>query len=236
MKGGYKIKDGFYIKDECKNSVEEGMVDEEGFILDPILFDKIPKHKLLQLSDGYCYDKSNSQQLLTVINRSNRLPFGHDVKSVDRRELNIKKPKLKKKLLIVESTPSILSDISSLHTPAVIEEPDVIESPAEEFEIIPRRRNRTRRRLPENVIIASDTTEVIDPPIQTLVAQENQNSPVSVRSINIEDEELANLFLTNEEEFYRRMNELGRGIKRKTKKHKNRRGKKSKTKSRKYHK
>jgi hypothetical protein len=87
MKGGYKIKDGFYIKNDCKNSEDEGMIDEDGYILDAVTFEKIPEQMLVQLSDGYCYDKRNSQQLLTVINRSKRLPFGHDIKSDDRRKL-----------------------------------------------------------------------------------------------------------------------------------------------------
>lgn len=217
MKGGYKIKEGFYIKDDCKNSEEEGMIDEDGFILDPVTFEKIPKRKLIQLSDGYCYDKRNSQQLLTVINRSNRLPFGHDIKSDDRRQLRVIKPK-KKPLIIIESTPSIPSS-----TPVVVEEPVVVESPTE-FEIIPqRRRTRTRRTRP-TLIIESETPELssISIPSSSITVPSEESDPFGEVDSNVSISEIEE--------------RLGRGTKRRIKKNKSKKSKKSKRKTRKHHK
>jgi hypothetical protein len=220
MKGGYKIKEGFYIKDDCKNSEEEGMIDEDGFILDPVTFEKIPERKLIQLSDGYCYDKRNSKQLLTVINRSNRLPFGHDIASDDRRQLRALKPK--KRLLIVESTPSIPSS----STPVIIEEPVIIESPTE-FEITPQRRRtrriRTRRTRP-TLIIESETPELssISIPSSSITVPSEESDPFGEVDSNVSISEIEE--------------RLGRGTKRKTKKHKSKKSKKTKRKTRKYHK
>jgi hypothetical protein len=121
--------------------------------------------------------------------------------------------------LIIESSPPVSSA-----------EPVVIESPTE-IEITPQR--RTRRRTMPTLIIASDTTEEIEPRGQTVVAQEI--SPVSVRSINSEDEELADLFLNDREEFYRRMRSA-RGIKRNNKNRISKKNRKSKIKTRKHHK
>lgn len=217
MKGGYKIKDGFYIKDDCKNNEDEGMIDENGYILDPILFEKIPEHQIVQLSDGYCYDKQNSQQLLTVINRSNRLPFGHDVKSADRRKLR-------------RTTSSSAPSVKLVSPPSISITP-------EEIEIIPRRRTRRinirrrPRRTRPTLIIESDSTEVIESDSAAEIPQEIANAPQqAIESMN--SDELLDLYLTNREEFNSRLG-IGRG-KRKSKKRRNKKNRKSNRKTRKY--
>ena len=167
MKGGYKIKEGFYIKDDCKNSEEEGMIDEDGFILDPVTFEKIPKSKLIQLSDGYCYDKRNASQLLNVINRSKRLPFGHDIKSDDRRKLRSSSSSSESSIksllssipVSLESPPSPLSPLQIieslspeeiLNAPQNLEIQNVPEEPA----------LRPRRNRPRLIIESSSPEEV----------------------------------------------------------------------------
>jgi hypothetical protein len=166
MKGGYKIKEGFYIKDDCKNNEEEGMIDEHGYILDPFTFEKIPEQQLIQLSDGYCYDKQNSRQLLTVINRSNRLPFGHNVKSADRRKLrnSTSETSSPKSLTLSSIPPSTISQLelspleSSISSEEILNIPQNLEiqNVPEELAVRPRR-NRPR------LIIESASPEEVNP-------------------------------------------------------------------------
>lgn len=172
MKGGYKTKDGFYIKDDCthdcKNSEEEGMIDEDGYILDPILFERIPESEIVQLSDKYCYDKRNSKQLLNAVKHSKRLPFGHNVTSADKRKLKthsssseslksltpislssfdpdeVLSQVLNQNLDRRSETPEIIVTSSPEEIINQVMQPLAVESP-EEIEIIPRRTTRTRR-------------------------------------------------------------------------------------------
>ena len=166
-KGGYAVKNGFYIKNDCKNNDEDGSLDEDGYILDPLTYEKISEGNLIQLSDGLCYNKSKN--LSRVIKNRNTLPFGHAVTSVDKKKLSSSIPfSLKSSLSSIPSQPSspevsILSETSpSEHLiPTSLEE--------EEIEIIPapRRRgrplgsrNRTTRQRPV-LIIESDSAEEI---------------------------------------------------------------------------
>ena len=59
-KGGYAVKNGFYIKNDCKNNDEDGSIDEDGYILDPLTYERISEGNLIQLSDGLCYNKSKN--------------------------------------------------------------------------------------------------------------------------------------------------------------------------------
>jgi len=81
-KGGYKSKNGFYVKGDCRNNEEDGHIDEEGYILDPLTYEKIGEGNLIQLSDDYCYNKS--QGLINNINTRNTLPFGNAVTHNDK--------------------------------------------------------------------------------------------------------------------------------------------------------
>ena len=89
-KGGYAVKNGFYIKNDinndCKNNDEDGSLDEDGYILDPLTYERISEGNLIQLSDGICYEKSKN--LARVIKNRNTLPFGHAVTSVDKTKLS----------------------------------------------------------------------------------------------------------------------------------------------------
>lgn len=93
-KGGYSVKNGFYIKNDikndCKNNDEDGSIDEDGYILDPLTYDRISEGNLIQLSDGLCYNKSKN--LSRVVKNRNSLPFGHAVTSLDKKNLSISIP------------------------------------------------------------------------------------------------------------------------------------------------
>ena len=166
-KGGYSVKNGFYIKNDikndCKNNDEDGSIDEDGYILDPLTYDRIKEGNLIQLSDGICYEKSKN--LSRAIKNRNTLPFGHVVTSGD-----------KKKLSSSSSVKSFSPD-QELED-VLIRQPSSPEE--EEFEITPVRRRRrpvqinipaTRRRPPGSInrtrrrghmlIIESDSPEVI---------------------------------------------------------------------------
>ena len=166
-KGGYSVKNGFYIKNDikndCKNNDEDGSLDEDGYILDPLTYDRIKEGNLIQLSDGICYEKSKN--LSRAIKNRNTLPFGHVVTSGD-----------KKKLSSSSSVKSFSPD-QELED-VLIRQPSSPEE--EEFEITPVRRRRrpvqinipaTRRRPPGSrnrttrqrpvLIIESDSTEEI---------------------------------------------------------------------------
>ena len=157
-KGGYSVKNGFYIKNDikndCKNNEEDGSIDEDGYILDPLTYDRIKEGNLIQLSDGICYEKSKN--LSRAIKNRNTLPFGHVVTSGDKKNLSL--------------------SLSSTSSPEV----SIPSSEEEEFEITPVRRRRrpvqinipaTRRRPPGSInrtrrrghmlIIESDSPEVI---------------------------------------------------------------------------
>jgi hypothetical protein len=97
-KGGYKVKNGFYIKNECKNNEADGSIDDEGYILDPLTYERIEEGKIIQLSDGLCYEKSIN--LRNAIQNRKTLPFGHPVTKDDNRKFK------KKKLVILGSTDS----------------------------------------------------------------------------------------------------------------------------------
>ena len=166
-KGGYSVKNGFYIKNDikndCKNNDEDGSIDEDGYILDPLTYDRIKEGNLIQLSDGICYEKSKN--LSRAIKNRNTLPFGHVVTSGD-----------KKKLSSSSSVKSFSPD-QELED-VLIRQPSSPEE--EEFEITPVRRRRrpvqinipaTRRRPPGSrnrttrqrpiLLIESDSPEVI---------------------------------------------------------------------------
>lgn len=93
-KGGYAVKNGFYVNNDCKNNVEDGSIDEDGYILDPLTYDRIKEGNLVQLSDGICYEKSKN--LATAIKNRNTLPFGHAVTSVDKKNYHYHRIRLKK--------------------------------------------------------------------------------------------------------------------------------------------
>lgn len=80
-KGGYTVKNGYYVKNECKNNEADGSIDQEGFILDPLTYEKIPEGNIVQLSDGLCYNKS--KDLAKSIRKRNTLPFGHPLTIMD---------------------------------------------------------------------------------------------------------------------------------------------------------
>jgi hypothetical protein len=136
-KGGYAVKNGFYIKNDinndCKNNDEDGSLDEDGYILDPLTYDRISEGNLIQLSDGICYSKSVG--LSRNIKDRNSLPFGHVVTGLDKIKLSSHNLKPIKRLIIESSSDS-------------------------EDEIIPAPRNRTTRQRPI-LLIESDSTEEI---------------------------------------------------------------------------
>ena len=98
-KGGYKEKNGFYIKGDCKNSEEDGHINTERLILDPVTNEPMPvvldpltyepilEGNIVQLSDDYCYNKSAG--LIQSINNRGALPFGNKLMNSDRRKLNL---------------------------------------------------------------------------------------------------------------------------------------------------
>lgn len=173
-KGGYSVKNGFYIKNDCKNNVEDGSIDEDGYILDPLTYDRIKEGNLIQLSDGICYKKSKN--LSRAIKNRNTLPFGHVVTSVDKKKLSSSQNHRKKKPLIISSSSDFdpdqeLENVLRRQTSSpLLPIPSQTSSlEEEEFEIIPapRRRgrppgsrNRTRRQTPI-LIIESDSPEEI---------------------------------------------------------------------------
>jgi len=165
-KGGYAVKNGFYIKNDCKNNVEDGSIDEDGYILDPLTYDRIKEGNLIQLSDGICYEKSKN--LTIAIKNRNTLPFGHDVTSVDKKKLSLSQNQRKKKRLIIESSSDFdpdqeLEDVLRRQTSSpevtILSEttpssplPIPSQTPSseeEEFEITPVR--RTRRPVQINI-------------------------------------------------------------------------------------
>ena len=85
-KGGYTVKNNFYIKTDCKNNEFEETVDEQGYILDPLTYDRIIKGNIIQLSDGFCYNKSKN--LKKSIKNRDTLPFGHPVTIMDEAKLS----------------------------------------------------------------------------------------------------------------------------------------------------
>ena len=87
IKGGYKTKDGFYIKSDCKNSLEDGHMDEEGYILDPITYDRITSGNIVQFSDDLCYNKS--EPFYNNLRTAKKLPFGNPLTDSDMATLNI---------------------------------------------------------------------------------------------------------------------------------------------------
>ena len=169
-KGGYAVKNGFYIKNDikndCKNNDEDGSLDEDGYILDPLTYDRIKEGNLIQLSDGICYEKSKN--LTIAIKNRNTLPFGHDVTSVDKKKLSLSQNQRKKKRLIIESSSDFdpdqeLEDVLRRQTSSpevtILSEttpssplPIPSQTPSseeEEFEITPVR--RTRRPVQINI-------------------------------------------------------------------------------------
>lgn len=180
MKGGYKIKDGFYIKDDCKNNEEEGMIDENGYILDPVTFEKIPEHQIVQLSDGYCYDKQNSRQLLTVINRSNRLPFGHDVKSADRRKLKSSSSSESSINSLLSSAPISLESLPSPSTVSITSEPEL--SPSEIIESL----------SPEEILNAPQNLEIQNVPEEPALRPRRNRPRLIIESSSPEEVNVIN--------------------------------------------
>jgi hypothetical protein len=187
-KGGYAVKNGFYIKNDCKNNDEDGSLDEDGYILDPLTYEKISEGNLIQLSDGLCYNKSKN--LSRVIKNRNTLPFGHAVTSVDKKKLSSSIPfSLKSSLSSIPSQPSspevsILSETSpSEHLiPTSLEE--------EEIEIIPapRRRgrplgsrNRTTRQRPI-LLIESGSPDSMDAQPENTPPTRRRGRPVGSRN------------------------------------------------------
>ena len=175
-KGGYSVKNGFYIKNDikndCKNNDEDGSLDEDGYILDPLTYERIKEGYLIQLSDGICYSKSAG--LSRNIKDRNSLPFGHAVTGLDKIKLSKDNIKPIKRLIIESSSDS---------EDEIIPAPRRIPTPSEEeeFEITPVRRtrlpvqinipapriptplggiNRTRRQRPV-LIIEGDSAEEI---------------------------------------------------------------------------
>jgi hypothetical protein len=173
-KGGYSVKNGFYIKNDCKNNVEDGSIDEDGYILDPLTYDRIKEGNLIQLSDGICYEKSKN--LSRAIKNRNTLPFGHVVTSVDKKKLSSSQNHRKKKPLIISSSSDFdpdqeLENVLRRQTLSpLLPIPSQTSSLEEEQpEITPVRRrrgrppgsrNRTRRQTPI-LIIESDSPEEI---------------------------------------------------------------------------
>jgi hypothetical protein len=142
-KGGYAVKNGFYIKNDCKNNDEDGSIDEDGYILDPLTYDRIKEGNLIQLSDGICYEKSKN--LAIAIKNRNTLPFGHAVTSVDKKKLSSSQNQRGKKPLIIESS-------------SESEDDEIIPAPRR-IPIRPGSRNRTRRQTPV-LIIDSSSPEI----------------------------------------------------------------------------
>jgi hypothetical protein len=141
-KGGYAVKNGFYIKHDCKNNKDDENVDDEGYILDPLTYERIKEGQLIQLSDGLCYNKS--KQLAKVIKTRNTLPFGNPITIVDEAKLSTSQPSSKESSilesleplseslssesleslpLLLESSPSESTISSKPPTPVLIEEP-----------------------------------------------------------------------------------------------------------------
>jgi hypothetical protein len=145
-KGGYSVKNGFYIKNDikndCKNNDEDGSIDEDGYILDPLTYDRIKEGNLIQLSDGICYEKSKN--LSRAIKNRNTLPFGHVVTDLDKTKLSSQNLKPIKRLIIESSSDS---------------EDEIILAPRR-IPIRPGSRNRTTRQRPI-LLIESDSPEVI---------------------------------------------------------------------------
>ena len=176
-KGGYSVKNGFYIKNDCKNNDEDGSIDEDGYILDPLTYERISEGNLIQLSDGLCYNKSKN--LTRVIKNRNTLPFGHAVTSVDKKKLSSPISSLnslsdfdpdqeledelrrevtapnRRRLIIESDSPSEVTIPSQPSSPEVS-----IPSSEEEFEITPVRR---RRRQPIQLNIPTPRPVAIPP-------------------------------------------------------------------------
>jgi hypothetical protein len=146
-KGGYAVKNGFYIKNDinndCKNNDEDGSLDEDGYILDPLTYDRIKEGNLIQLSDGICYEKSKN--LATAIKNRNTLPFGQAVTTEDKHKLLLPHNLKPIKRLIIESSTE--------------SEDEIIPAPRR-IPIRPGSRNRTTRQTPV-LIIESDSAEEI---------------------------------------------------------------------------
>ena len=146
-KGGYSVKNGFYIKNDikndCKNNDEDGSIDEDGYILDPLTYDRIKEGNLIQLSDGICYEKSKN--LSRAIKNRNTLPFGHAVTSVDKKNLSSSSSPEEEEF---EITP-----VRRRRRPVQINIPATRRRP-------PGSRNRTTRQRPI-LLIESDSPEVI---------------------------------------------------------------------------
>jgi hypothetical protein len=189
-KGGYAVKNGFYIKNDCKNNELDGSVDEDGYILDPLTYERIQEGKIIQLSDGLCYE--NSRGLAKNIRKRNSLPFGHPLTLNDEAKLTTPTPSLSSILepitpsestphsehtppFVIPPPPNVLGFIPEWHPPTrsyiLRREQPQIQSIPEEVELIqvPRRRTtrttrttgRTRNR--PVLIIESDSTEEIQP-------------------------------------------------------------------------
>ena len=170
-KGGYAVKNGFYIKNDikndCKNNNEDGSIDEDGYILDPLTYERISEGNLIQLSDGLCYNKSKN--LSRVVKNRNTLPFGHAVTSVDKTKLSSSPeeeefeitPVRRRRRGRVQINIPTTRRVPRPNVPGFTSElqPEII--PAQRRGISPGSRNRTTRQRPV-LIIESDSTEEID--------------------------------------------------------------------------
>ena len=170
-KGGYSVKNGFYIKNDikndCKNNDEDGSIDEDGYILDPLTYDRIKEGNLIQLSDGICYEKSKN--LSRAIKNRNTLPFGHAVTSVDKTKLSSSPeeeefeitPVRRRRRGRVQINIPTTRRVPRPNVPGFTSElqPEII--PAQRRRgIPPGSRNRTTRQRPI-LLIESDSPEVI---------------------------------------------------------------------------
>jgi len=179
-KGGYSIKNGYYIKNDCKNNESEGSVDEAGYILDPLTYERITEGNIVQLSDGLCYNKS--RELARNIRRRNSLPFGHPVNVMDLANFSNSSPSPSS--TSISSIPISLmgsdQNISEISLPILSNsDEDIIEVNTRRepvrLNIVPR---TTRRRAPRNrpiLVIDSSSTEELVPPPRLLI--ESSSTP-----------------------------------------------------------
>jgi hypothetical protein len=170
-KGGYAVKNGYYIKDDCKNNEADGSLDEDGYILDPLTYERIIEDNIVQLSDGLCYNKSKN--LVKNIRKRNSLPFGHPLTIMDEAKFSTITASPISSIPI--SSPEMIEDILPLSSIEDI-------SSEEEILIIPERRPVTlnvvprtsTRYRPRTLIIESSST----PNNSRIVSTEAQASPL----------------------------------------------------------
>ena len=171
-KGGYTVKNNFYIKTDCKNNEFEETVDEQGYILDPLTYDRIIKGNIIQLSDGFCYNKSKN--LKKSIKNRDTLPFGHPVTIMDEAKLSSSEKSLSSDTV---STPSPLSSPPysserSLSSDTVSTPLPLNSSPERLIELSPELEN-TSFVIPPQPNISGFTAEW-NPPSRTYILRRNQ--------------------------------------------------------------